>query len=166
LNEIKLDQESLDRIQKIRVYIKELENIANDIINLLSSKNYANQSSMRILISNVKEYYYHTVMTWEKLSFTLITKNLKLEDSKSHLYLAKSRLTQSISELKVLDNKKLHKMILIVEEVFQKCWNAFFDEFKILEPEKKTKEPFREILELSETMYQLPCSVCEDCSRI
>ncbi|MFX1352820.1 MAG: hypothetical protein ACFFGP_02540, partial [Promethearchaeota archaeon] len=156
MNETKLDLESLDRIQKIRKYIQELDNVANEILKLLSLKNYSNQSSMRILISNVKEYYYHTTKAWEKLNVALITKNLRFEDSKSHLYLAKSRLTQSISELKVLDNKKIQKMISKVEEVFQNCWNAFFDEFEILEPEKKIKEPLQEILELSKTMYQLP----------
>lgn len=160
LNENNPNQESLERIQIIRKHIIDLENVANDIINVLNSNKYSNHSSREILISNVKEFYYHTLMAWEKLNSMLMTKNINLDDLKGYLYMAKSRLTQSISELKVVDETELPELILRVKTIFEKCWNAFFEEFEILEPKKEEKQHSQRIFELSKTMYQLPCSVC------
>jgi len=163
LNEFKLDNAlkiSLERIRNIRTHIQELEDIINEIIKLLSSDNSLDQSYVKIVISNLKDSYYNTILAWEKLNFIISKLKNNLDDSKGLLYFSKSRLAQSISELKILDNNKLPNMISRLEQIFETCWNAFFKEYKIIEPLKENRIADQNMLELSETMYQLPCSVC------
>jgi hypothetical protein len=163
LNEFKLDNDNnqnLERIRKIKSYIQDLENIVNEIITVLSSDTSLDQTYVEIVISNLKDCYYNTIMAWEKLNLIVSKTKTTLDDSKGLLYFGKSRLAQSISELKILDNKKLPNLISRLEQIFETCWNAFFKEYKIIEPLEERKFLHQKVLELSETMYQLPCSLC------
>jgi hypothetical protein len=83
-----------------------------------------------------------------------------LDSSKGYLYAGKSRLAQSLSELRTFKDKKAEKLILKAEEVFNKCWEAFNLEYDNLTPKKETKRPFQRVFKISNTEYHLPCSVC------
>lgn len=163
LNEFKLDNENkkqLERIGKIKIPIQGLEKVVNEIITVLNNDGSLNQSYVEIAIPNIKDCYYHVTMAWEKLNLQISKGEIDLDDSKGELYFAKSRLTQSISEFKTLDNSRLPNLISHLETIFETCWNAFFEEYKKIEPNRKNKFSSKKVLELSETMYQLPCSVC------
>jgi hypothetical protein len=163
LNEFKLKNENkkqLERIGKIRILIHDLENIINEIVTTLGSDISLNQTYVEIAIPNIKDCFHHVTMAWEKLNLQINKSKIDLDDSKGELYFAKSRLTQSVSEFKILDNSKLPNLISRLETVFETCWNAFFEEYKKIEPVKINEYSSQKVLELSETMYQLPCSVC------
>jgi hypothetical protein len=152
--------QNLERIGTIKSIIQELENIVNDMVTASSSDNTLDQSYVKIAISNIKDCCYHLTKAWEKLDFKVSKGEVDLDDSKGLLYTAKSRLTQSVSEFKILDNLKLPNLISHLEVAFEKCWDAFINEYKTIEPPRKNEFSSQTVLELSETMYQLPCSVC------
>ena len=164
LNETKLNKEnnneSLERIWKIRDYIQELEDVKDEIVEFLSSEADLDNGTRNIWISDAKEFYFSTVNAWEMLHFTVRGMKNHLNDSKGFLFRAKSRLAQSISELKILDGKKISKMITKASIAFEKCWDAFLDEYKLMEPELKIVKPIQRVIKKSNHEYQLPCSIC------
>ncbi|MFW9948582.1 MAG: hypothetical protein ACFFKA_00480 [Candidatus Thorarchaeota archaeon] len=163
MNEFKLsnaNNQNLEEIGKIRVTIRDLEINVNEIITVLRSDTSLDQNYVEIVVSNIKDCYYLVVMALEKLNSELKKKGNDLDNSKESLYFAKSRLMQSISELRILDNNELPNLISRLKKVFEICWNSFFNVYKTFEPLKKKKFLSQKVLELSETMYQLPCSVC------
>jgi hypothetical protein len=152
--------QNLERIAKIKTIIQDLENVVNDIISALGSDNTLDQTYMEIAISNIKDCCYHLTMAWEMFNFKVSKGEIDLDDSKGFLYTAKSRLTQSVSEFKILNNVRLPNLISHLKVVFEKCWDAFINEYKTIEPLRKNEFSSHVVIELSETMYQLPCSVC------
>jgi len=94
------------------------------------------------------------------LNLSVNDKIENLNHSKDFLYIGRSRLVQFVSELKVLENNNLPNLVNKVEKSYERCWKAFFNEFVIINPEIENKEPFQTVLELSNTIYQLPCSIC------
>jgi hypothetical protein len=163
LNESKLNKEnneSLERIWKIRDYIQDLEDVKDEIVEFLSSEADIDNSTRNIWISDAKEFYFSTVTAWEMLHFTLRGIKNHLDDSKGFLYRAKSRLAQSASELKIIDEKKIDKMISKATLAFEKCWDAFRIEYKLMEPDIKVTKPIPRVIKKSNHEYQLPCSIC------
>ena len=157
----KIDNESLERIWRIRDYIQELEDVKDEIIEYIGSDDDIDNGTKNIWISDAKEFYFSTVTAWEMLHFTIRGMKNHLDDSKGFLYRAKSKLTQSISELKIFEEqKKLTKLIKKAEAAFEKCWNAFQNEFKLKEPEINIIEPIPRVIKKSNHEYQLPCSIC------
>ena len=65
-----------------------------------------------------------------------------LDSSKGYIYAGKSRLAQSISELKTFNDKTAERLILKAEEAFNKCWEAFNSEYAVLTPEKKNRKTY------------------------
>ena len=163
LNETKLNKEnneSLERIWKIRDYIQELEDVKDEIVEFLSSEADLDNGTRNIWISDAKEFYFSTVTAWEMLHFTVRDIKNHLDDSKGFLYSAKSRLAQSISELKILDDKHIFKMITKANVAFEKCWDAFQREFKLMEPDIIIEKPVPRVIKKSNHEYQLLCSIC------
>ena len=156
-----VDSVSLERIWKIRDYIQELEDVKDEIIEFISLDDDIDESTRNIWISDAKEFYFSTVTAWEMLHFTVRDMKNHLVDSKGLLYRAKSKLAQSISELKIFEEeKKLTKLIEKTEVAFEKCWNAFQHEYKLMEPEMRITKPIPRVIKKSNHEYQLPCSIC------
>ncbi len=157
----KIDKESLERIWKIRDYIQELEDIKDEIIGFLSSDEDIDNGTRNIWILDAKEFYFSTVTAWEMLHFTVRGMKNHLDDSKGFLYRAKSSLAKSISELKIFEKEKsLTKLITNAKLAFEKCWNAFQREYKLIEPEIRIMKPISRVIKKSNHEYQLPCSIC------
>lgn len=164
LNETKLNKninESLERIWKIRDYIQELEDVKDEIIGFLNSDDDdIDNATENVWISDAKEFYFSVVTAWEMLHFTVRGMKNHLNDSKGFLYRAKSRLAQSISELKTFDERKISKLITKANAAFEKCWNAFQREYKLMEPDINVMKPVPRVIKKSNHEYQLPCSIC------
>jgi len=164
LNETKLNKKNIkssERIWKIRDYILELEDVKDRIIGFLNSDDDIDNGTRNIWISDAKEFYFSTVTAWEMLYLTVSGIKEHLDDSKGFLYRAKSRLTKSISELKIFEKeKRLTKLIKKADTAFEKCWNAFQYEYKLMEPEIRIVEPISRVIKKSNHEYQLPCSIC------
>ena len=157
----KVENESLERIWKIRDYIQELEDAKDGFITYISSDDDIDNSTRSIWISNAKEFYFSTVSAWEMLHLTVREIKNHLDDSKGFLYRAKSKLAQSISELKIFEEeKKLSKLIKKAEVAFEKCWNGFQNEYKLMESEITITKPIPRVIKISDHEYQLPCSIC------
>ena len=163
LNDTKLNKvgnESLERIWKIRDYIKELEDVKDEFIEYISSDDDIDNSTRSIWISNAKDFYFCTVTAWEMLHFTVRGIKNHLEDARGYLYMAKSKLSQSISELKLLENTEVDKLIDEVKKSFLKCEEAFDYNFALLESQTETKDSYPTIVKVSDKEYQLLCSSC------
>lgn len=164
MNETKLNKknsESLERIRKIRDYIQELEDVKDEFVEFISSDEDIDETTRNIWIPNAKEFYFSTITAWEMLHFTVRGMKNHLVDSKGFLYSAKSRLAQSISELKIFEEeKKLSKLITKAKATFEKCWNAFQHEYKLMEPDIRIVKPVPRVIKKSNHEYQLPCSIC------
>lgn len=156
--------ELLDRVWKIRDFIQDLENIKDEIIEYLRSEGNLDENAENVWISDAKEFYYNVVGAWEMLRATAEGKVKYLDDSKGFLFAGKSRLAQSISELKTFNDEEAEKLIAKAEKAFNKCWEGFNSEFAILTPAKEIREPIPRVIEVSDMEYHLPCSVCGEIS--
>ena len=151
---------TIERIWKIRDYIQELEDIKDGIIHFLNSRKKLDDVTKSVWISDVKDFYYNTVSAWEMLN-SASKGNLKyLDNSRSFLHGARSRLAKAISELKFFKEELVFNLVKEIEISFEKCWNAFYFEFEILTPSKKIIKPIARIIKVSDSEYHLPCSVC------
>ena len=153
-------QQNEEKVWKIRDFIQELEDIKDGIVNFLMSRKKLDEVTKNLWISDVKEFYFNTVAAWQMLNSASKGKIKYLDNSKNFLHLARGRLAKSISELKFYKKEIVYNLIKEVEISFEKCWNAFHFEFERLTPRKKTSKPFARIIMVSDTEYNLPCSLC------
>ena len=163
MNELNSDEEfkkEIERIWKIRDFIQELEDFKDSIIGILNRVDTFDEGTRKFWISDVKEFYYSTVTAWEMLHFTVRGIKNHLEDARGYFYMAKSKLSQSISELKLLENTEVDKLIDEVKKSFLKCEEAFDYNFALLESQTETKDSYPTIVKVSDKEYQLPCSSC------
>ena len=65
LNDIHI---AIERIWKIRDYIRSLEDIKDGIIDFLNSRKKLDVVTKNLWISDVKDVYYSTVSAWEMLN--------------------------------------------------------------------------------------------------
>ena len=145
------------RIWKIRDKIQKLEDVKDDIITLFVEQ--FNNSEGNIWITDAKEVYYCIVSAWEMLRAVSEGKKKYIGSAKGFLALAKSRLEQCSSELKVC-NEEGSKLDSILRDTFDKCWNAIDTELERLTPKEEAQPPSHRVIKLSDTEYQLPCSIC------
>ena len=141
MNVKKSKSELKDRIWKIRDYIQELEDVKDNIIDYLNPTKKMDDNPNNIWITDAKEFYYNTVAAWEMLRAASEGKEKYLDNSKGYLYAAKSRLAQSISELKTFKDDKASILEKKALKAFEKCWDAFSSEFEILTPKSEIKTP-------------------------
>ena len=166
MNEKKSKSDLLDRIWKIRDYIQELEDVKDEIIKFLNPTQNIEDNVNNIWISDAKEFYYNTVAAWEMLRATSEGKEKYLDNSKGFLYAAKSRLAQTISELRTFKDEVAPILEEKALKAFENCWNAFNSEFDVLTLGKKIDIPNQKIIKISDLQYHLPCSICGDISVI
>ena len=149
-----------EEIWKIRDLIQKLEDIKDEIIKYLNSKKELDDSTKSMWISDAKEFYYNTVSSWEMLRAASEGKIKYLDSAKNFLFGAKSRLAQSMSEIKYFKEKKASNLISQANEAFEHCWDVISSKLEKLTPEKEIKKPIERIIKISDKEYQLPCSVC------
>ncbi len=149
-----------ERIWKIRDYIQELENVKEGIIHFLLSREKLDDVTKDLWISDVKGLYYNTISAWEMLNSSS-KGNLKyLDKSKNFLHNARSLLAKIVSEMKFFKEELVMNLIKEIENSFEKCWKAFYNEFDILTPEIETDKHIERVIRVSDSEYHLPCSVC------
>ncbi len=148
------------RIWKIRDHIQELEDIKDGIIHFLMSRKDLDDVTKNLWISDVKEFYYNTVSAWEMLKSVSKGKLNFLSNSKNFLHNARSLLAKIISEIRFFKEELVLNLITEIENSFERCWSAFYNEFNILKPEIKSTKPIKRVIKLSDSEYHLPCSVC------
>jgi len=149
-----------ERIWKIRDYIQEIENVEEGIIHFLHSRKKLDDVTKDLWISDVKGLYFNVVSAWEMLS-SASEGNLKfLDKSKNFLHNARSLLAKVVSEIKYFKEELVLNLIAEIENSFEKCWNAFYNEFDILTPEIKSTKHIKRVIKVSDSEYHLPCSMC------
>lgn len=149
-----------EKIWKIRNDIQELENGKEGIIHFLHSRKKLDDVTKNLWISDVKALYYNTVSAWEMLNSASRGKLHHLDNSKNFLHNARSLLAKILSELKFYKEELVLNLMNEVEGSFEKCWSAFYQIFSVLTPEKKSSEPIKKVIKVSDSEYHLPCSVC------
>ena len=154
------NEDIIKRIWKIRDNIQELEDIKDEIIKYINSNEKIDNATRNLWISDTKELYLNIVSAWEMLRATT-KENLKyLDNAKGFLYGARSRLLQIISELNVFKSDYVSKLVMEAESIFKSCWDAFWSEFNKIIPEKDIIKPSERIVKISDSQFQLPCSIC------
>ena len=138
----------MEKIWKIRDIIQEFEELKEEIINFLKTREELDIVTKNLWIADVKDFYYNTVSAWEMLSSASKGKLKYLDDSKHFLHLARSHLAKSVSELKYYKEELVYNLIEEVEINFERCWNAFNFEFDRLTPIKKKKKPIIKIIKV------------------
>ncbi|MFW9781381.1 MAG: hypothetical protein ACFFFB_03765 [Candidatus Heimdallarchaeota archaeon] len=151
-----------EKIWDIRVYIQKVEDIKDDIINYLNSLKKLDDPTRNIWISDVKEFYFNLVSSWEMLrTGTVRELNKKnIDNSKSFLYAAQNRLSQIRSQLAIFDSKLSSTLIVKAEISFEECWKTFWIIYKMVLPDKDLVKPKKIVIKVSDLEYHLPCSVC------
>ncbi|NVM16223.1 MAG: hypothetical protein HWN80_00800 [Candidatus Lokiarchaeota archaeon] len=149
-----------ERVWKIRENIQELENVKEGIMHFLLSRKKLDDVTKNLWVSDVKGLYYNTVSAWEMLN-SAAKGNLKfLDKSKNFLHNARSLLAKVVSEVKFFKEELVLNLITEIENSFEKCWSAFYNEFDILTPEIKSTKHIERVIKVSDSEYHLPCSVC------
>jgi hypothetical protein len=152
-------EEHKARIWKIRDLIQDLEDIKNKIIAFLTQSEELGSSTQKVWGTDAKEVYYNIVAAWEMLDAAAGGELQYTESSEGFLATAKSRLAQCSSELKILVEIGL-QLNSELTSAFEKCWTAIHTELQPLIPQKELVPTFKRVIKVSETEYQLPCSVC------
>ena len=88
-----------ERVWKIRDSIQKLEDVKDEIIDFLNS---TDESIDEAWITDVKEVYYSIVSAWELLKGISDDRTHYDHSAWAYLELAKSRLEQASSEIKIL----------------------------------------------------------------
>ncbi|MFW9828923.1 MAG: hypothetical protein ACFFEY_15140 [Candidatus Thorarchaeota archaeon] len=149
-----------ERIWNIRNYINKLENIKLEIIDHLNSLKELDNTTKGLWISDVKEFYYNTISAWEMINVNLKLETKNVENSKTFLYIARNFLSKLISELNIFESTKSSKLIFLLDNLFNECWEEFWTVFKNSLIKEETIKENERIVKISDLEYQLPCSVC------
>lgn len=145
-----------ERVWKIRDEIQKLEDVKDKIIDFL---NTTEESIDGAWINDVKEVYYSIVSAWELLKGIADARTQYDDSARAYLELAKSRLEQTASELKILgeDGSQLESEL---RETFEVCWKQISTELENLVEKEEFKAPTQRVIKYSDEEYHLPCSVC------
>ncbi len=145
-----------ERVWKIRDSIQKLEDVKDKIIDFLNS---TVEEIDEVWITDVKEVYYSIVSAWELLKGISDNRTHYDDSARGYLELAKSRLGQASSELKVLGKEGL-QLESELRETFEVCWKQISSELENLVGKEELKAPTQRVIKYSDDEYHLPCSVC------
>jgi len=149
-----------EKVWNIRIFIQKLEDLKDDIINHLNSLKDLDDSTKRLWIADVKEFYYNTVSAWESLINSEKIENKNINDSKTFLYIARNCLSKIISELNIFKSERSSKIINKAEQTFKECWDAFWEIFNNFPINREIFLSTKSVVKISDYDYQLLCSVC------
>ena len=145
-----------ERVWKIRDSIQKLEDVKDKIIDFLNS---TDELIDDVWITDVKEVYYSIVSAWELLKGVSENRTKYADSAFKYLELAKSRLEQASSEIKILGETGI-KLESDLRETFGVCWEQISTELENLVGKEEPKAPTQRVIKYSDEEYHLPCSVC------
>ncbi len=148
------------KIWNIRTYIEKIENIKEEILDYLTFFKKLDETTKKLWISDIKEFYYDIASAWEILNPNLKIDKKVIESSKNFLYGARNLLSKIKSELNIFEDNKSSDLIIKVDNSFQECWEALWYVYMNLLSEKSSKEKFEKVIIISDLEYHLPCSEC------
>ncbi|MHA1489963.1 MAG: hypothetical protein ACTSRI_09935 [Promethearchaeota archaeon] len=154
-----LKEVNIKEIWKIRDYIQDLEILKDDILIYVESQ-VLKKNLEKMWISDIKEMYYNVVASWEMLNAASKGNESYLKSSKNFIETAKSRLAQSISELKSFKDEIADELSIQVKHVFNRCYEAIIEKLNVLAPKKKLKQQIKTVIKISNTEYHIPCFEC------
>jgi hypothetical protein len=149
-----------ERILNIRNHFIKIEEIQEEIINYLEYLKELDDTTKKLWISDVKEFYYNVFSALDLLNPNLKLGEKEIGSSKSYLYTARNILSKLVSELKIFENNKSLDLIIKVENSFKDCWDAFWYVYENLLIKKETKTKIERVITVSDLEYHLPCSEC------
>lgn len=153
---VKAKDKVRERVWKIRDSIQKLEDVKDKIIEFLNS---TDESIDEAWITDVKEVYFSIVSAWELLKGISDDRTHYDKSAWNYLELAKSRLGQASSELRILGEDGI-KLESELRDTFEVCWEQISTELENLVGKEELKAPTQRVIKYSEEEYHLPCSVC------
>lgn len=144
----------------IRDDIQVLEDVKDEIIEFLSSRTDLDDNNIKMWINDVKECYFSIVAAWEMLSSVSKGKHEFAGTCKSYLITAKSHYAQAASELRAFNEEYSNELEDDLIVGFENCHDSILSELKKLLPQEVLKTPDKRVVKISNTEYELPCSVC------
>lgn len=145
-----------ERVWKIRDSIQKLEDVKDKIVEFL---NTTDESIDEAWITDVKEVYFSIVSAWELLKGISDDRTHYDKSARSYLELARSRLEQSSSELKILGKDGI-KLESELRATFKVCWEQISTELENLVGKEEHKAPTQRVIKYSDEEYHLPCAIC------
>jgi len=148
-----------EEIWKIREFNDELEVIKDKIIKFYEIQQNLGDSTKKLWISDIKECYYSIISVWE-LIWGYNGEKDYLESSKQYFYRTQSFCSQSKSELNTFKTEEATDLLSHLNITFDKCFKAYREILNILIPQKVTIKPIKKVIKVSNTEYQILCSIC------
>ena len=149
----------------IKNHIQKLENVKNEIIDFLDTREKLKDSEKRLWIADIKEAYYCIFAAMEMLTAAKKEKEEYLKACDNFLEKAKSHMELSASELRRFDDEKAIELEFELRRTFRKCYQTLSDRLDRL-TDKKVVENIQRIIQNSDIEYHLPCSVCGEIAVI
>ena len=149
-----------EEIWKIRELNDELEIIKDKIIKFYEIQQNLGDATKKLWISDIKECYYSIIAVWELIWGYENEEKDFLERSKQYLCRAQSLCSQSKSELNTFKSKDATILINLLNASFDKCFNTYREILNILIPEKVAIKPIKKVIKVSDSEYQVLCSIC------
>jgi len=160
------DDDTAQRIWRIRNLIQTLEEVKDTIIKFLNSQTTLDVSTQHMWITDVKEAYYNVVAGWQMLDAVAKGKKTYVASSQRFLEAANSRVAQCISELRSVDDKLALELETKLQRAFNACHAAIVKELEPYIAPQHPNPPRNQIIQINEGEYHLPCMVCGEIAVI
>lgn len=160
------DDNTAQRIWRIRNLIQTLEEVKDTIIKFLNSQETLNVPTQHMWISDVKEAYYNVVAGWQMLNATAKGEKTYAASSQQFLEAANSRVEQCISELRSIDDKHALELETKLQRAFNACHTAIVTELEPYIDPQDPNPPQKRIIKINESEYHLPCMICGEIAVI
>jgi hypothetical protein len=149
-----------ERILNIRNHFIKIEEIQEEILNYFNYLKELDDTTKKLWISDVKEFYYNVFSALDLLNPNLTLGEKEIDSSKNYLYAARNILSKIMSELKIFKNNSSLDLLIKIENAFKDCWDAFWYVYENLLDKKETVKKIEKVIIISDLEYHLPCSEC------
>lgn len=148
--------------------IERLETIKNKIVNFWQWQSNMDEAQRTMWIGDVQDVYYQIFTAWDLNQQNADEENSDYNAIQLTLRSARSRVEQVISELRSMSDNRAIDLEKELKEVFEESWKPLAVEsgFKELLSEKCLQAPDASIVKISDTEFQLPCSICGEIAFI
>ena len=160
MNEKKTSKDIQEEIWKLRELNDELEIVKEKIIKFYEIQQNLGDATKKLWIYDIKECYFSIIAVWELIWGNENEEKDFLESSKQYLYRAQSLCSQSKSELNTFKKEEATNLLSHLKESFDKCFKSYREVLNILLPQKVPIKPIKNIIKVSDSEYQILCSIC------
>lgn len=152
--------ENRRRIDEIRHSLSVLEEIKDSIAGLLGEQTQLSTSQQQMWVTDIKEVYYSCIAAWQMLDGASKGQTGNAVSCRQFLTAAKSRMEQSASEIRSLDNILALWVESDLRLAFEDCYEQISDVLERFETKAEARIPGESIVRTSPITFELRCFAC------